>query len=284
MSSHTDSNMNGSDKGEGVKRRMSMTSGDSVEKEHSTDRTKKIKLIIANEEATKPLTSKPLTEFHLFGKFPQELRSMIWKQTLKKDVAVQIRNNGGLYPMKGVFNDPSTPVLLVNREARDAAQRNKVMYGSFPFNRDTDTLHLFFPLNFWASWLDFGESSPLSSLKVKRVVLNGFYFRRSLGIDNSSLDQIERRTQQFFAILSKMPELKTIAVPTTGKDVTSRTKDADQSETDAQEMANFEAINKSYQEKAKEFQKEFRPEWQIPALVYLQDHDNKPKHFSADQY
>ncbi|TEY68308.1 hypothetical protein BOTCAL_0120g00050 [Botryotinia calthae] len=284
MSSYKDNNMNGSDKGQEVKRSMSMTSEDSVEKGHSTNGTKKIELIKPNEEATKPLTTKPLTEFHLLRKFPQELRSMIWKQTLKKDVAVQVKNNGGLYPMKGIFNDPSIPVLLVNREARDEAQRKTVMYGSFPFNKDTYTLHLFFPLNFWASWLDFGESSPLSSLKVKHVVLNGFFFRRFLGIDNSSIDQIERRTQQFFTILSKMPELETISVPTTGKDVISRTKDGNQPETDAQKMANFEVINKTYQEMTKEFQKEFCPEWQIPALVYLQDHGNKPNHFSADQY
>ncbi|TGO55359.1 hypothetical protein BCON_0093g00320 [Botryotinia convoluta] len=274
--------MNGSGKEHGAKRRSLLTSEESVEMKRTTNGIKRIMSMDSDGEAT-----QPLTEFHLFAKLPKEVRSMIWKFTFQKDVAVQVKNNGGLYPMKGVFKIPSIPALLVNHEARKEAQshmRKTVMFGSFPFNKQSDTLHLFFPLRFWASWLDFGESSPLSSLKVNHIVLNGFFFRRFLGIDNSSIEQIERRTQQFFTILSKMSELKTISVPTTGKDISSRTRDGNQTETEAQKMANFELIDKTYQKMTKEFQREFCPEWKIPALIYLDDQASKPNHFSADEY
>ncbi|KAF5867944.1 uncharacterized protein Bfra_007139 [Botrytis fragariae] len=276
------SDMNRSGKGQGVKRRRSITSEDFVETKRTTIEVKRIMSSNSDGEAT-----QPLTEFHLFEKLPQEIRSMIWNYTFQKDVAVQVKNNGGLYPMKGVFETPSIPALLVNHEAMEEVQRHMrktAMFGSFPFNKQSDTLHLFFPLQFWASWLDFGESSPLSSLKVNHLVLNGFFFRRFLGIDNSSIDQIERRTQQFFTILSKMPELKTLSVPTTGKDVSSRTKDGNQTEIDAQKKVNFELIDKTYQKMTKEFQREFCPEWKIPALIYLDDQASKPNHFSADEY
>ncbi|TGO28087.1 hypothetical protein BPAE_0032g00300 [Botrytis paeoniae] len=275
------SNMNGSCKEQGVKRR-SITSEDPVETKRTTNEVKRIMSSNFDGEAT-----QPLTEFHLYEKLPQEIRSMIWKYTFQKDIAVQVKNNGGLYSMKGVFETPRIHALLVNHEAREEAQRymrKTVKFGSFPFNKQSDTLHLFFPLRFWASWLDFGESSPLSSLKVNHLVLNGFFFRRFLGIDNSSIDQIERRTQQFFTILSKIPELETISVPTTGKDVSSRTKDSNQTETDAQKMVNFELIDKTYRKMAKEFREEFCPEWKIPALIYLDDQASKPNHFSADEY
>ncbi|TGO36050.1 hypothetical protein BHYA_0137g00310 [Botrytis hyacinthi] len=287
MSSQESSDMNGSGKGKGVERRRSITSEDSVETKRTTNEVKRIMSSNSDEEATQPPTTQPLTEFHLFKKLPQEVRSMIWKYTFHKDVAVQVRNNGGLYPMEGVFEAPSIPALLVNHEAREEAQSHMektVMFGSFPFNKQSDTLHLFFPFCFWASWLDFGESSPLSSLKVNHVVLNGYFFRRFLGIDNSSIEQLERRTHQFFTILSKMPELETISVPTTGKDISSRTRDGNQTETDHQRMKNFELIDETFQRMAKEFQGKHCQEWEIPALIYLDDHASKPNHFSVDKY
>ncbi|KAF7959514.1 hypothetical protein EAE96_001130 [Botrytis aclada] len=275
--------MNGSGKEQGVKRRRSMTSEDSVEMEYITNGAER-RLSMASDRES----SQPLTEFHPFSRLPQEIRSMIWNLTFQKDVAVQVRNNGGLYPMARVFETPRIPAFLVNHEARQEAQRHMsktvMVGGSFPFNKQSDTLHLFFPNNFWASWLDFGESSPLSSLKVNHVVLNGYFFRRFLGIDNPSIDQIERRTHQFFTILSKMPELKSISVPTTGKDVSSRERDGNQTETDAQRLVNFNIIGEAYVKMAKEFREEFCPEWKIPALLYLDNQDNKPNHFSADEY
>ncbi|KAF7896769.1 uncharacterized protein EAF01_009172 [Botrytis porri] len=276
------SDLNGSGKGQRVKRRRLISSEDSVATKRTT---KKIKRIMPSNSASE--ATQPLTEFLLFEKLPQEIRRMIWNLTFQKDVAVEVKKNGGLYPMKNVFETPRIPALLVNREAREEAQshmRKTVMFGSFPFNKQSDTLHLFFPLQFWACWLDFGESSPLSSLKVKHIVLNGFFFRRFLGIDNSSIDQLERRTQHFFTILSKMPELKTISVPTTGKDISSRHKNGNQTETEAQKMTNFDLIAKTYWKMAQEFQEKDCPEWKIPSLIYLDDQSNKPNHFSADEY
>lgn len=278
--------MNDAGKGKGVTRRRSITSEDSVETKRTTKEVKRVMSSNSNGEATQPAT-KPLTEFHLFEKLPKEVRIMIWRYTFQKDIAVQVRNNGGLYPMDGVFETPRIPALLVNHEAREEAHSHMektVMFGSFPFNKQSDTLHLFFPLRFWASWLDFGERSPLSSLKVKHLVLNGFFFRRFLGIDNPSIEQLDRRTHHFFTILSKMPELETISVPTTGKDITSRDRDGNQTETDDQRMKNFELIDETYQRMAGEFQERNCPEWEIPVLVYLDDHARKPNHFSTDAY
>ncbi|KAF7934732.1 uncharacterized protein EAE98_002777 [Botrytis deweyae] len=276
------SDMNSSGEGRGVKRRSSLTSEDSFKMKRATNEVKRTMSLDFVEEAT-----KPLTEFHLFEKFPLEIRSMIWQLTFQKDVAVQVKNNGGLYPMKGVFEAPSIPALLVNHEARKEAQHHmskSATFGSFSFNKQSDTLHLFFPLQFWPAWLDFGESSPLSSLKVTHLVLNGFFLRRFLGIDNFLIEQLERRTHQFFTILSTMPELQTISVPTTGKDVSSRTKDGNQTESDAQKMVNFEIIDTTYQKMAEDFQEKYCPEWEIPTLIYLDDQASKPNHFSADEY
>ncbi|TGO63474.1 hypothetical protein BOTNAR_0099g00010 [Botryotinia narcissicola] len=287
MSFMKSSGMNGLGKGKGVKRRRSVTAEDAVENKRTTNEGKRIMSSSSDGEEIQAVTTQPLTEFYLFQKLPQEIRSMIWNCTFQKDVAVQVRNNGGLYPMQGVFEAPSMLALLVNHEAREEAQSHMektVMFGTFPFNKESDTLHLFFPLCFWASWLDLGESSPLSSLKVNHIVLNGFFFRRFLGIDNSPIEQLERRTHQFLTILSKMPELETISVPITGKDITSRTGDGNQTDTEAQRFKNFELIDETFQKMAKEFQGKHCPEWEIPALNYLDDHANKPNHFSVDKY
>ncbi|KAF7926669.1 uncharacterized protein EAE97_010178 [Botrytis byssoidea] len=274
MSFMKSSDMNGLGKGKGVERRRSITAEDAVENKRTTNERKRIMSSSFDGEAIKAVTTQPLTEFYLFQKLPQEIRNMIWNCTFQKDVAVQVRNNGGLYPMQGVFEAPSMPALLVNHEAREEAQSHMektVMFGTFPFNKESDTLHLFFPF-------------PLSSLKVNHIVLNGFFFRRFLGIDNSPIEQLERRTHQFLTILSKMPGLETISVPTTGKDVTSRTGDGNQTDTEAQRFKNFEFIDETFQRMAKEFQGKHCPEWEIPALIYLDDHASESNHFSVDKY